>query len=1058
MTATVTANTPSTATVSGGTVNFYNGAAVAANLLGTSGAVAGGTASFTTSALTVGASLTITAVYSGNTNFATSTGALTSYAVGQASTATTVAANPAGGDVFGQAVTFTATVTAQNPSAAVVNGGTVSFYDGAPIPLNLLGTSAAVSAGTATLTSSALSVNNGHTITAVYNGNVDFTTSTAQCSPQALRSACDRRAPNTDGRAWHSPTSGDVFGESVTLTATMTAAAPSTAAVNGGTVSFYDGAPIAANLLGTSGTVGGGVASISTAALSVSSHTITAVYSGDGVDFSTSTGTLASYTLGKANTSTAVSASPTSSDVVGAAVTLTATIGVTGLGSGTPNAGIVSFYDGAPIAANLLGTGTVGGGVASFTTSALSVGTHVITAVYAGDGVDFNGSTGTLNNYIVGQAGTGTAVSASPSAGDVFGQAVTLTATVTATNPSTATVNGGTVNFYNGAPLPINLLGTSTAVAGGVATFTTSALPVSASLTITAVYAGNASFATSTGTLNGYAVTATGTSTTVSASPASGDVFGQSVTFTAAVAALAPSSAAVNGGTVSFYDGPVAPGNLLGISGTVSGGIATFTTTALPISSGLTINAAYSGNTSFSSSTGTLNGYAVTAAATATAVAASPASGDVFGQSVTFTATVSAAAPSAVAVNGGTVSFYNGAAIAANLLGTSSNVVGGVATFTTTALPTNAGLSLVINAVYSGNAPVSAAAPARSAATLSGKPAPLVSFTANPVNGDVFGESVTFTATVAPVNPSVLAVSGGSVSFYDGAALPGNFLGASSIVNAGAATFSTTALTVGTHSITAVYSGSVNYIASSNTLNNYGVSLASTSTSVSTAPAGSQLFGAPVAITATIVAASPSTAPVGIGSVSFYDGAAIPGNLLGVVNVTAGSATLTTSTLPLNTSPGYTFTAVYSGDGVNLIGSTGTLNNYTITQAGTNTTVTANAPSGDTFGQAVTFTANVTAVAPSTAPVSGGTVNFYDGSALPANFLASGTVNAVGIATASTTALSVSAGHTILAVFTGNADFVTSTGTLNNYSVNATNTATTVTPPIPTAATYSDNR
>ena len=72
--------------------------------------------------------------------------------------------------------------------------------------------------------------------------------------------------------------------------------------------------------------------------------------------------------------------------------------------------------------------------------------------------------------------------------------------------------------------------------------------------TILAVYAGNANYAGSTGTLS-YAVAQAGTTTTVVASPASGDVFGEQVTFTATVAAASPSTAAVNGGTVNFYDG-----------------------------------------------------------------------------------------------------------------------------------------------------------------------------------------------------------------------------------------------------------------------------------------------------------------------------------------------------------------------------------------------------------------------------------------------------------------------------------------------------------------------
>ena len=65
------------------------------------------------------------------------------------------------------------------------------------------------------------------------------------------------------------------------------------------------------------------------------------------------------------------------------------------------------------------------------------------------------------------------------------------------------------------------------------------------------------------------------------------------------------------------------------------------------------------------------------------------------------------------------------------------------------------------------------------------------------------GQSVTFTATVS----SVAGIPTGKVYFKDGSATLG-----SGILNAsGVATFSTSLLPVGTHSITAVYVGDNNY-------------------------------------------------------------------------------------------------------------------------------------------------------------------------------------------------------------------------------------------------------
>jgi len=67
------------------------------------------------------------------------------------------------------------------------------------------------------------------------------------------------------------------------------------------------------------------------------------------------------------------------------------------------------------------------------------------------------------------------------------------------------------------------------------------------------------------------------------------------------------------------------------------------------------------------------------------------------------------------------------------------------------------------------------------------------------------GQSVTFTATVAPTP------SGGTVQFYDN----GVALGSPVIVTSGTASYQTSSLTVGNHPITAVYSGTTGFAASS---------------------------------------------------------------------------------------------------------------------------------------------------------------------------------------------------------------------------------------------------
>jgi hypothetical protein len=162
-----------TATVTGtggtptGTVTFLDGTST----IGT-GTLSGGSTSIQTSSLSAG-NHTITANYSGDSNFASSTGTLTGgQTVKQASSTTTVlsSSNPA---PMGSTVTFTATVTGTGGTPS----GTVQFVaDQGTAQQTVIG-SATLSGGSASVQSSSLSVGN-HTITANYNGDSNFASST----------------------------------------------------------------------------------------------------------------------------------------------------------------------------------------------------------------------------------------------------------------------------------------------------------------------------------------------------------------------------------------------------------------------------------------------------------------------------------------------------------------------------------------------------------------------------------------------------------------------------------------------------------------------------------------------------------------------------------------------------------------------------------------------------------------------------------------------------------------------------------------------------------------
>jgi uncharacterized repeat protein (TIGR01451 family) len=360
-TATVTATAPGSG-VPTGNVNFFDGAV----LIGSGALNAMGQATFATAALNVGAH-SITATYAGDANFTGSTSPVLMQTVNMGATTTAVASsvNPT---VFGQSTTFTATVTPV-PPATVTPTGTVDFFDGAV----MIGSGTLNAMGQATLSTSGLAVG-AHSITATYNGDPNYATSTSAPLMQTVNQAVTTTTVV-------SSVNPSVFGENVTFTATVAPVAPG-AGTPTGTVTFdIDGtpqAPVALNAMGQ--------AALSTAALSVGAHTITATYSGD-TNFTGSTSAALMQTVNQAATTTTVMSSlnPSTS---GQSVTFTATVAVNAPGAGTPT-GTVDFFDGV----TLIGSGALGGGgTATFATSALTPGMHSITATYNGD-ASFAGST-----------------------------------------------------------------------------------------------------------------------------------------------------------------------------------------------------------------------------------------------------------------------------------------------------------------------------------------------------------------------------------------------------------------------------------------------------------------------------------------------------------------------------------------------------------------------------------------------------------------------------------------------------------------------------------------
>ena len=161
------------------------------------------------------------------------------------------------------------------------------------------------------------------------------------------------------------------------------------------------------------------------------------------------------------------------------------------------------------------------------------------------------------------------------------------------------------------------------------------------------------------------------------------------------------------------------------------------------------------------------------------------------------------------------------------------------------------------------------------------------------LNPSTFGQSVTFTATVT----SGTGTPTGSVTFKDGGATLGT-----GPLNGGAATFVTSALGIGVHSITAEYSGDSNFNASMSDVLTQTVNKVNTATALTGSPNPST-FGQPVTFTATVT----SGAGTPTGSVTFKDG----GATLDTNTLSDGAATFVTSALGIGM---HAITAEYSGD------------------------------------------------------------------------------------------------------------------------------------------------
>jgi len=497
-----------------GTVSFKDGATT----LG-SAALSSGAASFTSSTLSSGTH-PITVAYTGDSNYNASTSSVLNQVIAGTAPTTTAISVAATNSVYGSANTVTATVAGANPS------GSVTFNDGATV----LGT-VSLASGVATYSLKNLSAGT-HSITASYTGDAINAGSTS--SAVAVTVA---KAPSTVAVSAN-PNPGFVGGVQY-----ITATIPGGDAT--GNVVFYDDGV----QIGTAAAVAG-AATFSTSSLSKSTHSITAGYAGDS-NYLGSTSSAFSLVIGGANPNINWNTTPASRVYSSVTPSVSYTIQVRGDYVTYPT-GTIDILENGVIRASGV---ALSNGSATFTMSP-TPGVHPFTAVYAGDAN--YGASSVLFTQTITAPQTATTISSNLSS-ITYGGALTITSTV-----SNGCAAGVGIQLYDGPTLVgTKYAGSLSGSAGGSWSCSVSwSWPGVSNLTggthsFTVVYPGSSVAIGSTSNPLTVEVTKAATTVTLSAIPVSGTLS----TLTAGGLVKLTGTVPYGTGTVNFYDNGVLLGS-----------------------------------------------------------------------------------------------------------------------------------------------------------------------------------------------------------------------------------------------------------------------------------------------------------------------------------------------------------------------------------------------------------------------------------------------------------------------------------------------------------------
>jgi sugar lactone lactonase YvrE len=780
-----------------GTVEFKAGL----TSLGSGTVGSNGTAVLSLASLAPG-TYSIVAVYSGDADDATSTSTPFTETIQQIGTATALSAslNPISA---GAVLTLRAAVSAiGTATGAGALSGEVTFSEGATV----YGSAVINSSGDAILPISTLSAG-PHSIVAIYSGNTNYATSTSSVLAESVQSTATTTTLTSTAAT-------TLAGEP----ASFTAAVSSGTGIPTGSVGFYDGGvSIGQALLNAQG-----VATFSTSTLTVGTHSITAVYVGNG-NYTTSTSAGLQHVVVLATTSLTL-AGPGAPVDAGGTFVMTATLS----SNGVAPTGTLTLHNGGATIATL---SVAADGTFSFSNLSLGVGTYQLTAVYSGDAKN---STATSIAVTVVVQLTPTATSLSSSANPVtLGQSVTFTATVSGGTPRPT----GSIEFLDGT----TVLGSSAVNASGTATFAISTLTFGAH-SITASYEGDTDHAVSTSTaLSEKVVEAATASLSSSVNPS---IFGTNIVFTIKVTGV---GSLIPTGTVIFSDGAATLGTAT-LDGT---GAASLQTAALAVGSH-SISVSYSGDTNYSVTSAALVQTVQSATTQITLTAsANPA---IYATPLTLTATVTG---NGGVVGTGSVTFTDGG----TSIGSALLNANGVASLT---LSTLAPGTQTIVANYAGDSNISASSSIPLIVAVKQLTSVVLASSANPATTL---SSMVLTATVTN---SGVGVATGIITFTDGSTQ----LGTAMLNAGGVASLTVPSLAAGNHSLLASYAGDTENFAGTSQGLTQGIQLRPTTTAITSSATDPSN---PLQIT--LISAVGWSGPVApTGTVTFSSGTTILGS------------------------------------------------------------------------------------------------------------------------------------------------------------------------------------